>query len=175
MDADFWLIQKMRMGDDKAIESFVQKYYPQILKYCRRHMDDYGYAEDMAQETFVRFFQTLKQYQHYGKAINYLYVIAANLCRDYYRKIKEIPLKELPDKSGLHTPNMDEQIGVRLALESLPEEMKEVAVLYFLQERKQKDIARILGIGVPLVKYRIRKAREMLSAYLGKENGKENI
>ena len=132
-------------------------------------MDDDGYAEDMAQETFVRFFQTLKQYRHYGKAVNYLYVIAANLCRDYYRKMKEIPVKELPDKADLYKPDMDQQIGVRLALERLPEEMKEVAVLYFLQERKQKDIARILGIGVPPVKYRVRKAREMLSAYLGKE------
>ena len=112
MDGDFWLIQKMRMGDDQAVESFVRKYYPQILKYCRRHMDDDGYAEDMAQETFVRFFQTLKQYRHYGKAVNYLYVIAANLCRDYYRKMKEIPVKELPDKADLYKPDMDKQIGL---------------------------------------------------------------
>ena len=44
------------------------------------------------------------------------------------------------------------------------------AVLFFVQERKQKDIAKILGIGLPLVKYRIRKARELLSAYFGKED-----
>ena len=38
---------------------------------------------------------------------------------------------------------------------------------YFLQEQKQKDIAVMLGIGLPLVKYRIRRARELLAGYLG--------
>ena len=48
----------------------------------------------------------------------------------------------------------------------MPEELREVAVLYFQQEQKQKDIARILGIGLPLVKYRIRKIREWMAEYL---------
>ena len=74
---DDLLVQKMRMGDERALDAFVTKYYPAILKYCRLHIDDYSYAEDMAQETFARFFRTLKQYRHYGKAANYLYVIAA--------------------------------------------------------------------------------------------------
>lgn len=67
MDEDFLLVQKMRMGDEKSFERFVAKYYPVILKYCWMHIGDYGYAEDMTQETFMRFFQTLGQYRHYGK------------------------------------------------------------------------------------------------------------
>ena len=43
------------------------------------------------------------------------------------------------------------------------------AVLFFLQERKQREIAKILGIGLPLVKYRIHKARELLAQFLRKE------
>lgn len=38
MDEDFLLVQKMRMGDEKAFESFVTKYYPAILKYCQIHI-----------------------------------------------------------------------------------------------------------------------------------------
>lgn len=170
MDADFLLVQKMRMGDEKAIETFVEKYYPQMQRYCQLHIDDDGYAEDMTQETFVRFFRTLTQYQHYGKAVNYLYAIAANVCHDYYRKTREIPIKEIPERYQPQTGNLEQKIEVQMALESLPEEIREVAVLFFLQERKQKDIARILGVGVPLVKYRIRKARELFTAYFGKED-----
>ena len=55
MDMDFLLTQKMRMGDEKAVEAFVTKYYGQILRYCRLRIGDYGYAEDAAQETFERF------------------------------------------------------------------------------------------------------------------------
>lgn len=169
MDPDYLLVQRMRMGDERALEAFVNKYYPAILKYCHMHIDDYGYAEDMAQETFARFFRTLKQYRHYGKAANYLYVIAANACRDYYRQNRELPLETLPDGPDERAENPDVQIEVRMALGSLPAEIREVAVLYFVQERKQKDIATVLGIGLPLVKYRISRARELLTAYLGKE------
>lgn len=175
MDPDFLLVQKMRMGDEKAIDAFVEKYYPRMLRYCQLHIDDAGYAEDLTQETFIRFFRTLAQYQHYGKAANYLYVIAANICRDYYRKNsarkkKEIPLEELPDSPAPQVEDPEQMMDVRQALEALPEEMREVAVLFFLQERKQKDIAKILGIGLPLVKYRIRKIREYFSTYFEKED-----
>ena len=84
MDSDFLLICRMKNGDEQAIDTFVRKYYPSILRYCHLHIHDPVYAEDATQETFARFFQTLPQYRHYGKAMNYLYVIAANLCRDYY-------------------------------------------------------------------------------------------
>ena len=169
MDSDFLLIQKMKIGDEQAIDAFVHKYYPVILQYCRLHVRDYGHAEDVTQETFEHFFRTLSRYQHYGKAANYLYVIAANACKDYYRKKDEPAMEIMPEHAFSKTENLEEYIDVRMALDSLPPEIKETAILYFCQEIKQKEIAKILGIGLPLVKYRIRKARELLSEYLGKE------
>ena len=167
MDRDFLLVQKMRMGDEKAIEIFVEKYYPRILSYCQVHIGDHGYAEDMTQETFERFFRSLKQYRHYGKAANYLYVITANTCHDYHRKHKEIATETMPEQADTRADNAEERLDVQMAFKRLPEEVREVAVLYFLQEQKQKDIAVMLGIGLPLVKYRIRRARELLAGYLG--------
>jgi len=40
MDADFLLLHRMRNGDDQAIEDFVRKYYPMILRYCQLHIAD---------------------------------------------------------------------------------------------------------------------------------------
>lgn len=167
MDQDLLLVQKMRMGDEKAIEAFVAKYYPRIMSYCQIHIGDYGYAEDLTQETFERFFRSLKQYKHYGKAANYLYVIAANVCHDYHRKRKEIVTEVIAEQEDVHMGNPEERLDVQTAFRRLPEEVRETAVLYFLQEHKQKDIAIMLGIGLPLVKYRIRRARELLSVSLG--------
>lgn len=166
VDPDFLLIQKMRMGNEQAVEVFVRKYYPSILKYCQTHVSDCGYAEDLTQDTFARFFRNLNRYQHYGKAANYLYTIASHVCHDYYGQIKEIPFETLPEPFHLHTPPPENQVTVKLALNSLPPELKETAILFFIQELKQKDIARILKIGLPLVKYRIKRARELLSVYL---------
>lgn len=169
MDTDFLLIHRMKNGDDDAIETFVRKYYPVILRYCHLHIHDQGYAEDATQEVFARFFRTLNQYQHYGKAQNYLYVIAANICRDFYQKPQEASIEELPEEPVCEMPPLDLQIDVHLALEKLPPELREVTILFFFQEVKQKEIAKILGIGLPLVKYRIKRAKELLAGYLGKE------
>ena len=169
MDSDFLLIQRMKNGDEQAIDMFVNKYYPMIMRYCRLHIKDYGYAEDITQETFEHFFRTFNRYHHYGKAANYLYVLAANACKDYYRK-KDAPVTEiLPEHSLYSEECFEEYVDVHMALDSLPQEIRETAILFFCQEIKQKEIARILGIGLPLVKYRIRRARELLAEYIGGE------
>ena len=93
MDADFLLLRRMYQGDEGAIEEFVTKYYPSILRYCRFHLPDRDEAEDVTQEVFARFFGTLSTYQHHGKLANYLYVIAGNLCRDSVKKIRPLPLE----------------------------------------------------------------------------------
>ena len=160
MDGDLLLLLRMRQGDEQ----------PMILRYCQLHIQDLGYAEDLTQETFARFFRTLSQYQHYGKAANYLYVIAGNLCKDFHRKPGEIPMEELPEQPVHQMDALDLRLDIRRALERLPAELRDVAILYFFQELKQKEIARILGIGLPLVKYRIRRAKELLAGDLGKED-----
>lgn len=55
MDEDFLLIQKMKLGNEAAVDAFVHKYYTDILHYCYRHLYDNGEAEDITQETFERF------------------------------------------------------------------------------------------------------------------------
>lgn len=172
MDSDLLIIQKMKIGDEQAIDAFVKKYYPKILKYCCLHIHDYGYAEDMAQETFEQFFRTLNQYRHYGKALNYLYVIAANKCKNFYVKRKELVIEKMPELLDYGMDDLGEYVDVHHALNDLPLELREIAILYFFQQLKQKEIAKILGIGLPLVKYRIRKAKKLLALYLGEE---ENI
>lgn len=49
MDGDFLLLHRMQNGDDQAIESFVRKYYPKIMRYCHLHIKDSGFAEDLRQ------------------------------------------------------------------------------------------------------------------------------
>ena len=67
MDVDFLLIRKMKQGDDDAFDTFVRKYYNDILRYCSYHCSDAEYAEDLTQETFANFFFYLSDYRHKGK------------------------------------------------------------------------------------------------------------
>lgn len=170
MDQDFFLLQKMRLGDETAIESFVRKYYQDILKYACYHLADSSMAEDITQETFERFFRSFPKYQHYGKAKNYLYVIASNLCKNTYRKKTEESFyaAEEPWENPLeHTVDV---ITVEQALRQLPEEMRDVLILHYFQEMKLREIAKLKGIGLPLVKYRVQAARGLLRELLGEED-----
>ena len=160
MDADFLLIQRMRAGDESAVETFVRKHYTQILQYCRYRAGEW--AEDATQETFVRFFDSFDRYRHCGKAVNYLYVIAGNVCRDAARRNREFPAAEPPVEAAVDTAGL--RVDLLRALDRLPPELREAALLFFAQGLKQREIARIQGVGLPLVKYRIRRVREALAA-----------
>lgn len=58
------------------------------------------------------------------------------------------------------------RLDVERAVQNLPEEIREVAILFFFQEWKQKEIAELLQITLSLVKYRIGRARELLQKEL---------
>lgn len=64
MNTDFLLIQRLKWGDEEAFDVFVRKYYGSILIYCNYHCPDSSYAEDLTQETFVRFFENLYSYRY---------------------------------------------------------------------------------------------------------------
>ena len=61
---------------------------------------------------------------------------------------------------------MEMWIDIERALEQLPEEIKEIVILFFFQGLKQKEIADLLNIKLSLVKYRVSKAKELLAKQL---------
>lgn len=167
MDVDFILIRKMKQGEKDAFDLFIHKYYGKILNYCGYHCFDRAMAEDLTQETFLRFFENLTEFHSMGKSLNYLYTIAGNLCRDYYRKKKQNVTdgfsEEMKEKiTNERTDEIINKIIVEEAIEKLPDELKEVIILYYFQGCKLLEISNILHIGLPLVKYRLRQARMKL-------------
>lgn len=166
---DFLLIRKMKQGDEQAFDLFVHKYYQEILSYCHHHCFDKTYAEDLTQETFIRFFTRLPDYHYKGKTLNYLYTIAGNLCKDYLKKTKEILLEENEFLEENQAEQILNRVLIEQVLEQLPDELRDVLTLYYFQELKLTEISGTLQIGLPLVKYRLQKARKQLKELLGKE------
>ena len=69
----------------------------------------------------------------------------------------------LPDIEDENPKNIEIRIDIERALEQLPEEIKEIVILFFFQGLKQKEIADLLNIKLSLVKYRVSKAKELLA------------
>ena len=67
---------------------------------------------------------------------------------------------------------IDERLALESAMSKLSDELKEVVILRFFQELRVKEIARILGIGAPSVKYRLKKALALLKQVLEEKEKK---
>lgn len=175
--SDFLLILQMKQGSDKAFEKFIRKYYPEILSFCRYHSLKSIEAEDLTQETFLHFFRSIQSYQHIGKTKNYLYVIAGNICKNYAKKKKaesidqEVLEKKLIFDGGIK--QQENRLYVEQALNQLSSELREIIILIYFQGCKLSEVADILKIGLPLVKYRHKKAKEELKRLLGEEEAHE--
>ena len=59
---------------DGYLEKLITDNYEPIYKYCCRHLNQRQAAEDITQETFLKFLNSLDNYRDYGKIRNYLYV-----------------------------------------------------------------------------------------------------
>lgn len=179
MDEDFFLMLQIKNGREEAVEKFVRKYYEAILNYCYRKLRDYMQAEDLTQQTFLNFFKALDRYEHRGRAKNLLYVIAGNLCKNYYEQQEKMPRSVPPEecekglqdeKASRFGNELAEAVSIEDALEKLPKEQKEVVLLYYFQELKIREIAEILGQSQSNIKYRLKAAKENLKTVLRKED-----
>ncbi len=173
MDKSLFLVRRMKQGDEAAVDDFIRQYYSEIYKYCYYKLSDKYQAEDITQDTFISFFRHLEEYIHRGKLKNFLYVIAGNLCKNHFKKQKNVSDCQLGEMAS--NKNEDpEGVLLKMSLESeifmLPEEFREVILLYYFQNLKIREIADILGIKISLVKYRLSESKKMLGKSIVKED-----
>ena len=162
IDEDLHLIKEMKHGDTSAIETFVRKYYSDILKYCRRRTSSNEDAMDLTQEVFLRFFfRIFHLINIMGRQKIYLYVIAGHLCVDHYKQAKSFVGLDETMCMELAGVSVEDQISLENAVQELPITLKQVIELYYYQGLKINEISKILRIGVPLVKYRLAQAKKI--------------
>lgn len=149
----------------------LEEQYDKIYRYCYFKLKHRQMAEDMTQETFLRFLES-RNYCDRGKKIRYLYTIARNLCMDAYRGKTTEPLPEEepdPTRDGPEEEMLN-RIVMRNALAELEEEEQELLLLRYVQELSISDICGILEISRFSVYRRIQKALKRLRDLLGRED-----
>ncbi len=161
------LLRKLKKGDTESLNQIFDAYYDKVYGYCYRHVNHRENAQDITQEVFLRVCRNISGYRHYGKFENYLYVVAGNLLKDYYRKRHLLPLDDIVIENA--EPGFDRAenaVIVTEALKRLPEQEREILLLRYYQELKIKDIARVLGLKLSTAKYHLKRAQEMLGELL---------
>jgi len=164
---------------DKGIEyediaQAFDRYYPRLLVYARRFVGSEAMAKDIVQDSFVKLWEKREEYSGYAVG-SLLFTIVRNKCLDELKHrliANEFKFEEFKDRENLDqlynfdfcgslsSPTLYGELvrSVRKAIDSLPERTREVFRLSRLDNMKNREIARMLGISDTAVHKHIAKA-----------------
>lgn len=194
LDFDAEFIGRLKTGDRSAFAELVEKTSPKIFGLALRMLGNEQDAEDVLQETFIKAFKALPEFEGRSSVNTWLYRIAANEGLMILRKRKPIiqaveldddreeteSLPQIVDWRGL--PEKELMSGetrrmLKQAADKLSAPLKMVFLLRDVQGLSGKDTAEILGINENAVKTRLVRARlklrEELSEYFRERMGTE--
>ncbi len=121
----------------------IDEQYDKIYRYCYFRLKNQHLAEDITQETFLRFLES-SSYKDTGRPLAYLYTIARNLCIEEFRKVPTEELKEEIVQKGFEDEVVEKQ-NLQQAMMTLTKEEQELLLLRYVNEVAFSDLCRLYG------------------------------
>ena len=177
VENDVQLIRRILSDDDEAFSILVQKYQKSVHALVWRKVNDFHYAEEITQDTFLQAYKKLSTLKNPNQFAGWLYVIANRLCINWIQRhkpamqsLEDTPMEEIEEAAYNHyAAEQREAEGtkyryeiVQKLLSKLPESERTVVTLYYLGEMTAKEISKFLGVSVNTITSRLRRARERL-------------
>lgn len=174
--SDDQLVKLAKQGDVEAFTElarrFKQKIYHTIFSFTRDHQD----TDDLAQETFMQAFKSLRNFKQHSSFYTWLYRIAVNLTLNFLKKRSRGKFKEaFSENYSLHESaetsdaspekhSLQEELSKKLneAIHSLPLLYKTSFILVVFQGMTHAQAARVLACSENTISWRMYKARKML-------------
>jgi RNA polymerase sigma-70 factor (ECF subfamily) len=167
------LARAARGGDHRAFEQLVRRSQGQVFGLCYRLLGEREAASDAAQETFVRAFSALSSFDPTLRFDTWVLRIARNFCYDLLRRRQPVADEEEASQMADAAPTALEklesaEVTQRLegAMDKLPAQDREVLALYYVQRKKTREIAELIGVAPGTVMARLFRAREKLRIHL---------
>ena len=144
--------------------------YDKIFRYCYYKIHNRDIAEDLTQETFLRFLES-PHYRDIGKELHYLYTIAGNLCKDAFhrRTAEELDEKIADDKD--YEDFILTNVALGNAIKNLPEEDKEIIILRYINDVPIGVLGELYGMSRFRMSRRIKGILRHLRQTLDREEG----
>ena len=96
-EGDRLLVKQIRDGDPGAWENLIARYEGRLLAFVERRLRDRAASEDVVQETFIGFLNSLPHFDDRRELQTYLFTIASHKLTDHLRKSGRHPLRSLPE------------------------------------------------------------------------------
>ncbi|MCM1025248.1 MAG: RNA polymerase sigma factor [Roseburia sp.] len=119
----------------------IEELYDKIYRYCYYRLQNRELAEDVTQETFLRWFAS-DTYREKNQLLQYLYTVACHLCIDEYRGPASQALPEdVPDGEG----DLALSVALRFELDKLPPEDRELLLLRYVNGESMAVLSMLYG------------------------------
>src|SRR5207247_3309861 len=99
-EGDRLLVQQIRQGDARAWDGLIARYEGRLLAFVDRRLHDRAASEDVVQETFVGFLNSLPNFDETRELQTYLFTIASPKVTDHLRRLGRPPLHHVADHPG---------------------------------------------------------------------------
>jgi len=179
-DRDAVDMERLSAGRDTALNDLMERHATPIFHFLCRMVGNEDDANDLAQETFVRVFKARGNFRQGEKFSTWLFTIAANLARNHFRWRSRHPNVSLETETGESEQTLGSTLPanstapdeealaneraevVHMAVEKLPEDLREAIVLCEWGECSVVEAAKILDATPKAVESRLYRARQIL-------------
>lgn len=177
------LIAAVLKGDPASFEPLIEKYSPRVFATARRYARRESEVEDIVQEVWLKAYQKLKSFRGEAPFEHWLMRLAVRTCYDFLRshqRNRESSFSELSEPEDdwlerfIHHPEAarDDAAAARQlvqrVLQQLTPPARLIITLLEIEDRSVKEISKLTGWSVPLVKVRAFRARAEMRKILAK-------
>ena len=174
---DKYLINKVINGESNAYAELVDRYkhmvYTLAIKIVKNHED----AEEVAQDTFIKAYSSMKYFKGDSKFSTWLYKIAYYGSLDYLKKNKRrVETTKFDISEEFNIASMDDALEgmeakertemIKHAIQELPGEDAVLITLYYFEMQSMKEISQVMGLAPNTVKVRLFRGRKRLAQIL---------
>ncbi|MBQ8039415.1 MAG: RNA polymerase sigma factor [Lachnospiraceae bacterium] len=149
------------------VERVVHTYGNMLFRLCLITLGSASDAEDVIQETMITYLRKKPEFKDAEHEKAWLITVATNKCKDLLRFRVRHPMIDLEQIQEFAAEDSDS--GILEALMTLPEKFRIVLILYYVEEYRIEEIAKMIGKTPSAVKMRLQKGRSLLGKVYRKE------
>jgi len=182
-EQDILWMERVRDGDTDAFRELIETHQTRVVGTVAKMLGDDTDAEDIAQQVFIRVWNSAKRYQPTAKFTTWLFKITRNLVFNELRRRRRHPVTPLERETEEHNfqaPDLSSrapdsslldsemQEAIQKAIDALPELQRMAIILRRYEDMPYEEIAEVLKLSVPAVKSVLFRARAELRERLRK-------
>lgn len=171
MKGEHKIIQLLKEGKHEALKPLMDKYQSYVMSIMMRMLTNVE-AEEATQDTFIKVYKRIRQYNNTSKFSTWIYSIAYRTALDYLKKRRHTesinqPNTQYADSSTDLSNVQNMNYWITHELQKLSAEDAGLIQLYYLQEHSIEEVAKVTKLSIPNVKIKLFRIRKTLKESMG--------